>query len=146
MVNPQKPNREEADRTKEIKMAKPQKIDLIEALVEAEKLTWDPGFLSTNHPAWKIIAGAVETRYTLVDAEHIFDVSFDVDTLHDTPEKAVILVRCGNYQDADAERTEYTIPFAALELQLKIYEAEQKIARAKKKFAGLAPAFKSQPV
>ena len=39
MVNPQKPNREEADRTKEIKMAKPQKIDLIEALVEAEKLT-----------------------------------------------------------------------------------------------------------
>lgn len=146
MVNPQKPNREEADRTKEIKMAKPQKIDLIEALVEAEKLTWDPGFLSTNHPAWKIIAGALKTRYTLVDAEYIFDVSFDEDTLHDMPEKAVIQVRCGNYQDADAERTEYTIPFAALQYQLKIFEAEQKIAKAKKKLDKIAENFKTQSV
>lgn len=127
-------------------MAKTQKIDLIEALVEAEKLTWDPGFLSTNHQAWKIIAGALETRYTLTDAKYIFDVSFDVDTLHDMPEKAVILVRCGDYHDADAERTEYTIPFAALRLQLKIYEAEQKIARAKKTIAALAADFKTQTV
>lgn len=125
-------------------MAKPKKIDLVEALVEAEKLTWDPGFLSTNHPAWKIIAGALETRYTLVDAKYIYDLAVDENELHDNPDKAVVTVRCGNYQDADAERTEYTIPFAALELQLKIYEAEQKIARAKKKFAGLTPAFKSQ--
>ena len=128
-------------------MAKPQKIDLIEALVEAEQLTWDPGFLPTNHPAWKIIAGVLETRYAITDARYIFDVSFDVGTwMHDTPEKAVILVRCGDYQDADAECTEYTIPFAALQLQLKIYEAEQKIARAKKKIAALAADFKNRTV
>ena len=127
-------------------MAKPQKIDLIEALVEAEQLTWDPGFLSTDHLAWKIIAGVLETRYTLTDSKYIFDVCFDVDTLRDMPEKAVILVRCGDYQDADAECTEYTIPFAALQLQLKIYEAEQKIARAKKKIAALAADFKTQTV
>lgn len=127
-------------------MAKPQKIDLIEALVEAEQLTWDPGFLSTDHLAWKIIAGVLETQYTLTDAKYIFDVCFDVDTLRDMPEKAVILVRCGDYQDADAECTEYTIPFAALQLQLKIYEAEQKIARAKKKIAALAADFKTQTV
>lgn len=127
-------------------MAKPQKLNLIEVLEEAEKLTWDPGFLSTNHPGWKIIAGALETRYTLVDAKHIFDVDFDRDMLHDDPEKAVILVRCGDYQDSDAERVEYTIPYAALVLQMKIVEAEQKIVRAKKKFAKLARAFNSRPV
>lgn len=127
-------------------MAKPQKIDLIESLVEAEKLNRDSGFLSTNHSAWKIIAGALNARFTLVDTAHIYDVDVNEDMLHDEPSKAVVVVRCGDYRKVNSARDEYTIPFAALQYQLKIFEAEQKIAKAKKKLDKIAENFKTQSV
>ena len=127
-------------------MAKSQKLNLVEVLEEAEALTCDPGFLSTNHPGWKILAGSLESRYTVVDTKHIFDVNFDADVLHDDPTKAIITVRCGDYLNSDTARIEYTIPYAALVLQMKIVEAEMKIVRVKKKLAKLTDGWSKMTV